>query len=110
MARSRPERVIAALFRSATLTLENPRYLDAVSPLNGELLRSDLEPADLTVEALGLADRPAEVWIVGTEPGIIKRAIDRMLERTSLSHCSAMPRVGILGVGAIGQTIATPLE
>ena len=43
----------------------------AGTPRTEELLRSDLEPADLTVEALALADRPAEVWIVATEPGVV---------------------------------------
>lgn len=71
VARSRRERLMAALFRGASLTLDNSRYLAAVRSLTEELLRSDLEPADLTVEALALADRPAEVQIVATEPGIV---------------------------------------
>ena len=69
--RSRREQVMAALFRGATLTLDNSRYLDAVSRLTGELLRSDLEPADLTTEALGLENRPAEVSVVAAEPGVV---------------------------------------
>lgn len=71
VARGRRERLMAALFRGASLTLDNSRYLGAMSSLTGELLQSDLEPADLTVEALGLADRPAEAWVIATEPGII---------------------------------------
>ncbi len=71
VARSRRERLMAALVRGASLTLDNSRYLAAVRSLTEELLRSDLEPADLTVEALALADRRAEVWIVATEPGIV---------------------------------------
>jgi nicotinate-nucleotide pyrophosphorylase (carboxylating) len=62
---------MAALFRGATLTLANSRYLDAVSCLTGDLLRSDLEPADLTTDALGLENRPAEVSIVTAEPGVV---------------------------------------
>jgi len=62
---------MAALFRGATLTLENSRYLDAVSRLTGELLRSDLEPADLTTEALGLENQPADLSIVAAEPGVV---------------------------------------
>jgi len=71
VARSRRERLMAALFRGASLTLDNSRYLGAVRSLTDELLRSDVEPADLTVAALGLADRPAEVRIVAAEPGIV---------------------------------------
>jgi hypothetical protein len=71
VARGRRERLMAALFRGASLTLDNSRYLGAVRSLTDELLRSDLEPTDLTVEALGLADRPAEAWVIATEPGII---------------------------------------
>ena len=62
---------MAALFRGATLTLENSRYLDAVSRLTGELFRSDLESADLTTEVLGLENRPAEVSVVAAEPGVV---------------------------------------
>ncbi len=71
VARSRRERVIAALFRGATLTLENPRYLDAVSRLTDALLRSDVEPADLTTEALSLENLPAEVWAVTAGQGVV---------------------------------------
>jgi len=62
---------MAALFRGATLTLGNSRYLDAVSRLTGDLLRSDLEPADLTTDAVGLENRPADVSIVAAEPGVV---------------------------------------
>ena len=62
---------MAALFRGATLTLENSRYLDAVSRLTGELFRSDLESTDLTTEVLGLENRPAEVSVVAAEPGVV---------------------------------------
>ena len=71
VARSRRERVMAALFRGASLTLDNSRYLDAVRGLTDELLRSDLEPADLTTEALGLESRSAEVLVVAAEPGVV---------------------------------------
>ncbi|HEX2713950.1 MAG TPA: carboxylating nicotinate-nucleotide diphosphorylase [Candidatus Acidoferrales bacterium] len=71
VARSRRERLLAALFRGASLTLDNSRYRDAVHALTNELLRSDLEPADLTVEALGLAGCLAEARIVALEPGVV---------------------------------------
>jgi nicotinate-nucleotide pyrophosphorylase (carboxylating) len=62
---------MAALFRGATLTLENSRYLDAVSRLTGELLRTDLEQADLTTEALGLENRASDLSILAAEPGVL---------------------------------------
>lgn len=71
MARSRRECLLGALFRGASLTLGNSRYRHAVHSLTNELLRSDLEPADLTVEALGLAGCPAEARIVALEPGVV---------------------------------------
>ncbi len=71
VAGSRRERVMVALFRGETLTLENSRYLEAVSSLTIKLLQSDLEPADLTTEALGLEKRTAEVSIVAVESGVV---------------------------------------
>jgi len=68
---SRRDRVRAALFRGASLTLGNPPYLDGVSRLTSELLRSDVEPADLTTEALSQENRTAEVSVVAAEPGVI---------------------------------------
>jgi nicotinate-nucleotide pyrophosphorylase (carboxylating) len=63
--------MMAALFRGATLTLENSRYLDAVSRLTGELLRTDLEQADLTTEALGLENSTADLSIIAAESGVV---------------------------------------
>ncbi len=69
--KSRQDRVREALFRGGTLSLDNPRYLDTVRTLTDELLRVDLEPTDLTVEALSFENLPAEVRVVAREPGVV---------------------------------------
>jgi len=68
---TREERVRAAFYRGRDLTLENPLYLRAVRTLIDELLREDTEPADLTVEAMGIAARPCIVEIRAKEAGVI---------------------------------------
>ena len=69
--KSRQDRVREALFRGGTLSLDNPRYLETVRTLTDELLRVDLEPTDLTIEALSFGNRPAEVRVVARESGVV---------------------------------------
>ena len=54
----RQRRIEEAFFRGGTLTLENPDYLREVRTLTEALLRVDVMPKDLTVEALGIPSRP----------------------------------------------------
>src|SRR5579863_9999597 len=70
MRATRELRTEHALFRGASLTLENPVYLAAVDSLTNMLLRDDLEPRDLTVEALALGSEPGAAVIVAREPGV----------------------------------------
>ncbi len=69
--RTREERLRAALFRGANLTLENPVYLCALRALVDDLLREDLNPADLTVEALRLGGRAGRARIRAKEDGVV---------------------------------------
>jgi hypothetical protein len=48
-----------ALFRGATLTIENPKYRDVVGRLAEVLLDRDLSPCDLTIESLEVRYRHA---------------------------------------------------
>jgi nicotinate-nucleotide pyrophosphorylase (carboxylating) len=68
---TREERVRTAFYRGGDLTLENPLYLRAVRALTDELLREDTEPADLTVEAMGIAARSCIVEIRAKEAGVV---------------------------------------
>lgn len=68
---TREERVRAAFYRGADLTLENPLYLRAVRTLIDELLREDTEPADLTVEAMEIGARPCIVEIRAKAAGVV---------------------------------------
>jgi nicotinate-nucleotide pyrophosphorylase (carboxylating) len=68
--RTREQRLERALFRGATLTLENPDYLATVRTLTDTLLRTDLTPGDLTVEALRLDVEPAKAIILAHESGV----------------------------------------
>ncbi len=67
---TREQRLEAALFRGASLTLENPDYAAAVRSLTDMLLLTDLAPCDLTVDALSLEPKPASAVIVAREPGV----------------------------------------
>lgn len=60
-----------ALFRGASLTLENPNYRETVRGLTELLLRDDSAPADLTVKALRLAARGAKGSVIAQEGGIV---------------------------------------
>jgi nicotinate-nucleotide pyrophosphorylase (carboxylating) len=70
MTTTREQRLEQALFRGGSLTLENPEYAQALRAFTDALLRSDLTPGDLTVEALALENRPASGTIVAREPGV----------------------------------------
>lgn len=59
-----------ALFRGATLTIDNLIYHDAVRALTELLLRSDLAPCDLTVESLGMKGYPSSACILTREVGV----------------------------------------
>lgn len=67
---TREHRVEKALFRGASLTLDNPRYRHAVSAVVELLLRDDLATRDLTVEALEIEDRCSSAIVVAREGGI----------------------------------------
>jgi len=67
---TREERLEHALFRGASLTLENADYLATVRTLTDMLLRTDLTPGDLTVDALRLEVEPASAIILAREPGV----------------------------------------
>lgn len=70
MRATRELRTEHALFRGAGLTLENPDYLAAVHSLTDLLLRTDLAPCDLTVDALALESEPGSAVILAREPGV----------------------------------------
>jgi nicotinate-nucleotide pyrophosphorylase (carboxylating) len=70
MKSTRQERLEQALFRGATLTLENPKYRDAVRSLTDLLLRADLASRDLTATALGIASRHAFGAILARKGGV----------------------------------------
>ncbi len=67
---TREQRIEQALFRGANLTLENPEYAAAVCSLTDMLLRTDLAPSDLTVDALGLEPKAASAVILAREAGV----------------------------------------
>lgn len=66
----REERIRDAFYHGASLTLENPAYVQALHGLTSELLRQDAERGDLTVDALGIADRECTFEIRAKESGI----------------------------------------
>ena len=70
MRATREQRVEQALFRGATLTIDNLIYHDAVRALTELLLRSDLAPCDLTVESLGMKGYPSSACILTREVGV----------------------------------------
>ena len=67
---TREQRLEAALFRGASLTLENPDYAAAVRSLTDMLLHTDLAPSDLTVDALTFEPKAASAVVVAREPGV----------------------------------------
>lgn len=71
MTTTREQRIEQALFRGGSLTLANPEYAREVRAFTEALLRSDLDPGDLTVEALGIENPPASAAIVARERGVV---------------------------------------
>jgi len=70
MNETRQQRIERALFRGASLTLDNPEYHRAVRTLTETLLQNDLGSGDLTPRALGLKDRRVSAAIVAREGGV----------------------------------------
>jgi nicotinate-nucleotide pyrophosphorylase (carboxylating) len=68
--RTREQRVEQALFRGGSLTLDNPRYRHAVSTFVEGLLRDDLAPRDLTVEALEIRNNRSSAVVLARESGV----------------------------------------
>ncbi|HEX4232025.1 MAG TPA: carboxylating nicotinate-nucleotide diphosphorylase [Bryobacteraceae bacterium] len=68
---AREQQLEHALFRGASLTLENPDYVEAVRTITNELLRTDLASRDLTVEAVGIEPKRTSAVIVAREQGIV---------------------------------------
>lgn len=81
-ASARAQRVERALFRGANLTIENPDYRRTVRAFTEELLGADLNPADLTAEALGLGGKAATAVILAREAGVA----------AGLEECALMAR------------------
>jgi len=67
---TREQRVERALFRGASLTLDNPAYGRAVRTFLDALMRMDTASEDLTVKALGLHDRRATAAILARAGGV----------------------------------------
>lgn len=68
----RQKRLRQALFRGDALTLKNPLYLQWVRTFTEELLRSDLEPGDLTTHALRLEPgKRGKARVVAAAPGVL---------------------------------------
>src|ERR1700731_961334 len=72
MVTTRNGQIQKALFRGATLRLENPLYFRAVRNLLKELLDSDLGAGDLSARCLLLeADQgPATAAVIAKNPGV----------------------------------------
>ena len=67
---TREQRTEKALFRGASLTLENPEYRDTVRAFTEGLLRADLAPRDLTVAALGISGGHQKAAILARDGGV----------------------------------------
>src|SRR5580704_2894948 len=72
MITAREEQIQKALFRGATLRLENPPYFRSVRNLLKELLASDLGAGDLSAQCLQLeADQAgATAAVIAKSPGV----------------------------------------
>jgi nicotinate-nucleotide pyrophosphorylase (carboxylating) len=68
--RTRERRIEQALFRGGSLTLDNPRYRHAVSTFVEGLLRDDLAPRDLTVDALGIRNNRSSAVVLARQSGV----------------------------------------
>jgi nicotinate-nucleotide pyrophosphorylase (carboxylating) len=89
MTASRQQRVERALFHGAELTLENPAYRHVLRSLADALLTADREPVDITVRALGIADRRSSAAITARQAGIAAGLTETaaLLEASGLTAC-----------------------
>jgi nicotinate-nucleotide pyrophosphorylase (carboxylating) len=71
MNETRQQRLEKALFRGASLTLENPGYRHAVCTFIEVLLQTDSVARDLTVEALGIKESRTSAAILTREAGVV---------------------------------------
>lgn len=69
--KERIARLKQAFFRGGLLTLENPLYFRWVPTFTEELLRADLEPADLTIRALLPGSGRGATRVLAAEPGVL---------------------------------------
>jgi nicotinate-nucleotide pyrophosphorylase (carboxylating) len=67
---TREQQVEKALFRGGSLTIENAAYEQEVRAITEALLRVDLAPKDLTVEALNIASEPVSAIVLAGEAGV----------------------------------------
>lgn len=67
---TRERRIERALFRGASLTLEDPAYHRAVRALTEALLQDDLGSGDLTARALGMDGGGASAAILARDGGV----------------------------------------
>jgi nicotinate-nucleotide pyrophosphorylase (carboxylating) len=67
---TREQQLEQALFRGATLTLQNPDYAREVRALTDALLRVDLSPKDLTVAALEIKSKTVCASVLARESGV----------------------------------------
>jgi nicotinate-nucleotide pyrophosphorylase (carboxylating) len=67
---TREQRLKQALFRGDSLTLKNEAYAQDVRALMDSLLRMDLAPHDLTVEALEITSKPVSAAVLAREAGV----------------------------------------
>ena len=70
MKATREERIEQALCRGASLTFENPAYSRGVRIFTDVLVKSDLNPEDLTAKALKLSERHASAAILARQGGV----------------------------------------
>jgi nicotinate-nucleotide pyrophosphorylase (carboxylating) len=68
---TRTDRLESALFRGHALSLQNPKYLEAVYLVTEALLERDLADGDLTAKALGVPTGSAAAVIVARESGVL---------------------------------------
>lgn len=66
----REQQLKTALFRGTQLHPQNRCYLREFHALTESLLRIDLSPKDLTVEALGIKSEPAAATLLARESGV----------------------------------------
>ena len=67
---TREQRIEEALFRGASLTLQNLAYAEEVQSIVDALLRVDTKPKDLTVEALEIKSKTVTASVLAREDGV----------------------------------------